>query len=65
MGTFQSLPSIEIEVAKRIDSVMVCMLLHELILKRQSRGGHAHKPHQVKEIFQSSAVLDFELIGLK
>lgn len=44
---------------------MVCMLSHELILKRQSRGGHAHKPHQVKEIFQSSAVLDFELIGLK
>ena len=40
---------------------MVCMLLHELILKRQSRGGHAHKPHRVKEIF----VLDFELIGLK
>ena len=40
---------------------MVCMLSHELILKRQSRGGHAHKPHRVKEIF----VLDFELIGLK
>lgn len=40
---------------------MVCMLLHELTLKGQSRGGHAHKPHQFKEIFQSSAVLDFEL----